>query len=170
MIWYMIWKYGIIIGLIWVVYKIIKEKKLLNNLIRVLVIGLILLFFCWMVNFLIGNNTSIENLKFSKIETIELIAYPDIDKTIYTYIDSNSYHVITKKNNIVEPKTYTNYISSTTSIKMKFIKSNKAYIEVYKPVGFKDENVKWLTTYIPKDYKQYYICIPENTFIIKDGV
>ena len=121
------------------------------------------------INYIIGYNVSIENLKFVKKETIELIPYPDVEKTIYTYINSNSYHIITKKNNIVEPKTYTNYISSTTLIKMKFIKSNKAYIEVYKPVGFKYKWCYWFSTYVPDFYEKYYICIPENTFIIKDG-
>ena len=169
MIWYIIWKYSLIIGFIWFLYKIIKEKTFLDKFKIFGIVVLIVSLLCIMGDVFIGYNTSIENLKFAKKETIELISYPDADKTIYTYIDSNSYHIITKKNNIVEPKTYTNDISSTTSIKMKFIKSNKAYIEIYKPVGFKHKWCYWFTTQVPDYYEKYYICIPENTFIIKDG-
>lgn len=162
MIWYIIWKYGILIGLIWVLYKIIKEKTFLDKFKNFGIVVLIVTLLCVIANVLIGYNTSIKNLKFSKIETIELIPYPE--NQIYTYIDSNEYHVITKRNNIVEPNRY-----PKLTTKMKFIKSNKAYIEIYKPVGFKHKWCYWFTTYVSDYYKQYYICIPENTFIIKDG-
>ena len=170
MIWYIISIILIIITGIYGSIKITKEQKVWNkfkSLLLMLVISLIIFGFFWYLDSIIGDNIPFRALKFSITETNELISYPGMEKQIYTYIDSNKYDVIEKKNNIVEPKSY--YISNTTSVKMKFIKSNKAYIEVYKPVGFKDENVKWLTTCIPKNYKKYYICIPENTFIIKDG-
>lgn len=164
MIWYIIWKYGIIIGMIYFLYEIIK-KKTFKDKFKNLGIGILLLsLLCISANAIIGYNFSVENLKFAKKETIELIPYPETGALIYTYIDSNRYHVITKKNNIVEPQSYFN-----DSVKIKLIKSNKGYIEVHKIVGLKDNKFKWLTTYIPNNYEKYYICIPENTFMIKDG-
>ena len=170
MIWYIISIILIIITGIYGSIKITKEQKIWNkfkSLFLMLIISFIIFGFFWSIDSIMGYNIPFRALKFSKTETNELISYPNIEKQIYTYIDSNKYDVITKKNNIVEPKSY--YNSDTTFVKMKFIKSNKAYIEVYKPVGFKDENVKWLTTYIPNNYEKYYICIPENTFMIKNG-
>lgn len=170
MIWYIISIILIIITGIYGVRQITKRKSLLDKfkaLGLTLIISFILFGFFYTVNSVIGGNLPFRAIKFYKTETNELISYPSAEKQIYTYIDLNKYDVITKKNNIVEPKSY--YNSDTTSVKMKFIKPNKAYIEVYKAVGFKNENVKWVTTYVPKHYKKYYICIPENTFIIKDG-
>ena len=170
MIWYIISIILIIITGIYGVRQITKRKSLLDKfkaLGLTLIISLIIFGFFWTLDSIMGSNIPFRALTFSKTEINELILYPNIEKQIYTYIDSNKYDVIEKKNNIVEPKSY--YNSDTTSVKMKFIKSNKAYIEVYESVGFKDENVKCLTTYIPNNYKKYYICIPENTFMIKDG-
>jgi energy-coupling factor transporter transmembrane protein EcfT len=170
MIWYIISIILIIITGIYGSIKITKEQKVWNkfkSLLLMLVISLIIFGFFWTLDSIMGSNIPFRALTFSKTEINELISYPNIEKQIYTYIDSNKYDVIEKRNNIVEPKSY--YNSDTTSVKMKFIKSNKAYIEIYKSVGFKDKNVQWLTTYVPKHYKKYYICIPENTFVIKDG-
>lgn len=163
MIWYIIWKYGLIIGFIYFLYKIIKEKTFLDKFRNFGIVILVTSLLCVSINYIIGYNISIKHLKFVKKETIELVSYPDVEKPIYAYINSYKYNVITKKNNIVEPKTC---LSSTT--KMKFIKSNKAYIEVYKPVDFKYKWCYWFTNYIPDHHRQYYICIPENTFVIKD--
>ena len=169
MIWYIISIILIIMTVIYGIIKIIKKETLWNkfkSFVLIVIISFIIFGFFWSIDSMMGCNIPFRALKFSKTETNELISYPSTEKQIYTYIDLNKYDVIEKRNNIVEPKSY--YISNTTSVKMKFIKSNKAYIEIYKPVGFKDENVKWLTTCIPKNYKKYYICIPENTFVIKD--